>query len=179
LTGAAQGGTFAADLQAASRPGAALSIVHPTSEVRMGRINLKGVIVGGLIAGLVLNVFDYLFWGMIYAEDFAAALQALNRPPADQFIPLWIALDFLYGIALVYLYAAIRPRFGPGPGTAVRAGVFAWVLVGLFHAIGEGPLRLFPMRLIMIGTLVGLVIIPLATVVGAKFYKEGEVRGQL
>jgi hypothetical protein len=123
-------------------------------------------------------VFDYLFWGVIYAKDLAAALQAMNKPPADQFIPIWIALDFLYGLALVYLYAAIRPRFGPGAGTAVRAGLFAWVLVGLFHAIGEAPLGFFPMRLIVIGTLAGLVIMPLATVAGAKFYKEGEVRGQ-
>jgi hypothetical protein len=138
----------------------------------MGRINLKGVIVGGLVAGLVLNVFDYLFWGVIYAKDVNAALQAINRPPADQFIPLWIALDFLYGIALVYLYAAIRPRFGAGPGTAVRAGLIVWVLIGLFHAIGEGPLAFFPMRLIVIGTLAGLVFLPLATVAGAKFYKE-------
>lgn len=138
----------------------------------MGRINLKGVIVGGLVAGLVLNVFDYLFWGVIYAEEMAASLKALNRPPAEQFIPLWIALDFLYGIALVYLYAAIRPRFGAGPGTAVRAGVIGWVLVGLFHAIGEAPMGLFPMRLYVVGTLVALVTIPLATVAGAKFYKE-------
>jgi hypothetical protein len=138
----------------------------------MGRINLKGVIVGGLVAGLVLNVFDYFFWGVLFAKDLAAALQALNRPPADQYIPIWIALDFLYGIALVYLYAAIRPRFGAGPGTAVHAGLIAWVLIGLLHLIGEGPMQLFPMRLMVIGTLVGLVIIPLATVAGAKFYRE-------
>lgn len=138
----------------------------------MGRINLKGVIVGGLVAGLVLNVFDYIFWGVIYAQEMNAALQALNRPPADQFIPLWIALDFLYGIALVYLYAAIRPRFGAGPKTAIHAGVIAWLLIGLLHAVGEAPLQLFPTRLMMIGTLVALVTIPLATVAGAKFYKE-------
>jgi hypothetical protein len=30
----------------------------------MGRINVKGVIVGGLVAGLVLNVVDSLVWGM-------------------------------------------------------------------------------------------------------------------
>jgi hypothetical protein len=138
----------------------------------MGRINLKGVIVGGLVAGLVLNVFDYIFWGVMYAKEINAAMQALNRPPADQFVPIWIALDFLYGIALVYLYAAIRPRFGAGPKTAVHAGVIAWVLIGLLHAIGEAPLQLFPTRLMMIGTLLGLVTLPLATVAGAKFYKE-------
>ena len=138
----------------------------------MGRINLKGVIVGGLVAGLVLNVVDYVMWGVVFAADFAASLQALGRPPADSLIPLWIVLDFLYGILLVYLYAAIRPRFGAGPGTAVHAGVIVWVIAALFHAIGEGPLGFFPMRLYVIGTIVALVAIPVATLAGAKFYRE-------
>lgn len=142
----------------------------------MGRINLKGVIVGGLVAGLVLNVIDYVFWGVIYAADFEAALQATGRTPPESMIPLWIVLDFLYGIGLVYVYAAIRPRFGAGPGTAVRAGLIVWVFAALFHTVGEGPLGLLPMRLYVVGTVVALVALPLATVAGARFYREGEVR---
>jgi hypothetical protein len=30
----------------------------------------------------------------------------------------------IVGIALIQLYAAIRPRFGAGPATAVKAGIF-------------------------------------------------------
>ncbi|MGH7510909.1 MAG: hypothetical protein ACREMZ_15770 [Gemmatimonadales bacterium] len=138
----------------------------------MGRINLKGVIVGGLVAGLVLNVVDYVMWGIVFAEDFEAALQAMGRPPSESLIPLWIVLDFLYGIALVYLYAAMRPRFGAGAGTALRAGLIAWVLVGLFHTIGEAPLGFLPMRLYVVGTLLGLILFPVATVAGAYFYRE-------
>jgi hypothetical protein len=138
----------------------------------MGRINPKGVIVGGLVAGLVLNVIDYLAWGVWLAPDFAAALQGAGKPPADSLIPLWVLLDFVYGIALVQLYAAIRPRFGPGPGTAVKAGLFIWVLVGLLHAIGEAPLGLLPMRLYVLGTAVSLVAFLIAAVAGARFYRE-------
>jgi hypothetical protein len=138
----------------------------------MGRINLKGVIVGGLVAGLVLNVVDYVFWGVLYAKDFEAALRAIGRPPPDSLIPLFVLLDFLYGITLVYLYAAIRPRYGPGPGTAVRAGLIMWVIAGLLHSIGEAPLGFLPMRLYVIGTLVTLVLFPIAAASGAKFYRE-------
>jgi hypothetical protein len=138
----------------------------------MGRINLKGVIVGGLVAGLVLNVVDYLVWGVWLAADFAAALQAMGKPPADSLIPLFILLDFMYGIMLVYVYAAIRPRFGAGPGTAVHAALIVWVIAVLFHTIGEAPLGLLPMRLYVIGSVVALIAIPIATVAGAKFYKE-------
>jgi hypothetical protein len=138
----------------------------------MGRINLKGVIVGGLVAGLVLNVVDYLVWAVWLGPDFAAALQGAGKQPPDSLIPLWVLLDFVYGIALVQLYAAIRPRFGPGPSTAVKAGLFVWVIAGLLHSIGEGPLGLLPMRLYVIGAIVALIEFPIAAVAGAKFYRE-------
>jgi hypothetical protein len=138
----------------------------------MGRINLKGVIVGGLVAGLVLNVIDYLVWGVWLGPDFAAALQGAGKRPPDSLIPLWVLLDLVFGIALIQLYAAIRPRFGAGPGTAVKAGIYVWVLTGLLHAIGEGPLGLLPMRLYVLGTIVALIEFPLAAVAGAKFYRE-------
>lgn len=138
----------------------------------MGRINLKGVIVGGLVAGLVLNIVDYVFWGVLYAKDLEAALRAIGRPPADSLIPLFILLDFVYGIVLVYLYAAIRPRFGPGPGTAVRAGLIVWLLIALLHAIGEAPMGFFPTRLYTTSTVLYLIVFPLAAVAGAKFYRE-------
>lgn len=138
----------------------------------MGRINLKGVIVGGLVAGLVLNVIDYLVYGVWLAPDMAAAMQAAGKAPINNLIPLFVLLDFVYGIALVQLYAAIRPRFGAGPGTAVKAGLYVWVLTGLLHAISEAPMGLLPQRLYIIGTLVALISFPLAAVSGAKFYRE-------
>ena len=138
----------------------------------MGRINVKGVIVGGLVAGLVLNVIDFLVWGVWLKDDMAAMMQNTGKGPIDNLIPLFVLLDFIFGIALVQLYAAIRPRFGAGPGTAVKAGLYVWVLVGLLHAIGEAPMGLMPQRLYVVGTLVALVAFPLAAVAGAKFYRE-------
>jgi hypothetical protein len=138
----------------------------------MGRINVKGVIIGGLVAGLVLNIIDFLVWGVWLKDDMAAMMQNTGKGPIDNLIPLFVILDFLFGIALVYLYAAIRPRFGAGPGTAVKAGLFVWVLVGLLHAIGEAPMGLMPQRLYTIGTLVALVAFPVAAVAGARFYRE-------
>jgi hypothetical protein len=72
----------------------------------------------------------------------------------------------------VYLYAAIRPRFGAGPGTAVHAGLIVWIIAALLHAIGEAPFGLLPMRIYTMGVLVGLIEFPIATIAGAKFYRE-------
>jgi hypothetical protein len=130
----------------------------------MGKINLKGVIVGGLLAGVVLNVIDFLLFGVILKS---------NLPPmATSTMALFVVLDFLYGIFLVWIYAAIRPRFGAGPATAVKAGLISWVAVGLFHYLFESPMGLWPSNILLIATLVGLVQQPLAVVVGAKLYTE-------
>jgi len=140
----------------------------------MGKINMQKVLVGGLVAGLVLNVIDYLAYGVVFAQTFPMqpGTKGLFGIPI---IPWFIILDFVYGIVLVYLYAAIRPRFGAGPGTAVIAALLMWVMIGLLHALSESPMATMmgaPRQIYTIGTLISLVALPLAALVGAKFYTE-------
>ena len=121
----------------------------------MGKINLQKVIVGGLMAGLVLNLFDFLVYGVLLKNDMNAAMVALGKPAMTTNMILWfVFLDFLFGIWLVWLYAAIRPRFGAGPRTAVMAGVAMWVLFGLLNTLAQAPMGLFPQRLMVIPVVV-------------------------
>jgi hypothetical protein len=140
----------------------------------MGKINWGRVVLGGLLAGVVLNVVDWLTYGVWLKPDMAAAMTALGKSPAamDSAIPLWVALDFVSGIGLVWVYAAIRPRFGAGVKTAVIAGLAVWFFVGLLHAIGEGPMGLFPQKVYTVGTVVALVQYAVAGAVGGSVYKE-------
>ncbi|MGH7538696.1 MAG: hypothetical protein ACREMF_08685, partial [Gemmatimonadales bacterium] len=72
-------------------------------------------------------------------------------------------------------YAAIRPRFGAGPGTAVIAALLMWVMIGLLHALSESPMATTmgaPRQIYTIGTLIALVALPLGALAGAKFYTE-------
>ena len=139
----------------------------------MGKINLQKVVAGGLVAGVVLNVFDFLVYGVWLKNDMNAAMAALNKPAITTNMILWfVFLDFLYGIWLVWLYAAIRPRFGAGPKTAVTAGVAMWVLFGLLNTLAQAPMGLFPQRLMVIPLVVTLITWPIAAAAGAKFYTE-------
>jgi len=140
----------------------------------MGKINWGRVVLGGLLAGVVLNVVDYVFYGVMMKQDLAAAMQALGKQPGamDSLVPLFVTLDFVTGIALLWVYAAIRPRFGAGVKTAVIAGVAVWFFVGLLHALGEGPMGLFPQKVYTVGTIVALVQYAVAGAVGAYVYKE-------
>src|SRR3989440_5461325 len=140
----------------------------------MGKITWGRVVLGGLLAGVVLNIVDFLTYGVWLKPDMAAAMTALGKSPAamDSAIPLWVTLDFVTGIGLVWVYAAIRPRFGAGVKTAVIAGVATWFFVSLLHAVGEAPMGLFPQKLYTIPTIVTLIEYAVATTVGAYVYKE-------
>ena len=84
----------------------------------MGKINLKGVIIGGLVAGVVLNIVDFILFTVILKDEMAAMMQAMGKPAtmATGTIVWFTFVDFLFGIFLVWVYAAIRPRYGAGPG---------------------------------------------------------------
>jgi hypothetical protein len=139
----------------------------------MGKIEWRRVVLGGLVAGLVLNIVDFLVHGVWLAEDWNAAMQALGRGEmTGAHIALLVVWDFVMGIFLVWLYAAIRPRFGPGPRAAAIAGFAAWFLIGLMNSIAQAPMELYPMRLTAISVVVGLAAFVLATVAGAYFYRE-------
>lgn len=139
----------------------------------MGRINWSRVVLGGLLAGVVLNVVDWLLYGVLLAKDYAAAMQALGKQGSmDNLIPWFVFLDFVTGIALLWVYAAIRPRFGASAKTGIIAGLAVWFFIAFLHALGEAPMQLFPQRLYVIGVVVALFQLPIATAVGAYVYKE-------
>jgi hypothetical protein len=140
----------------------------------VGKINWGRVLLAGLAAGLVLNVIDWLVQGLWLMDDWAAAMQALGKAGemSAGMAVLFVVWDFVFGIFLAWLYAAIRPRFGPGPKTAVLAGLALWFLYFLMHAIGEAPMGLFPTRLYVISVLVGIVEMALAGLAAGYVYKE-------
>lgn len=139
----------------------------------MGRINWGRVVAGGLLAGLVLNVFDFVIHGVVLADQWNAALAALGKGEMSGSAIAWyVAFDFVLGIATVWLYAAIRPRFGAGPKTAAWAGVFVWFLVGLMFNVAQVPSGIWPANLLWTSAIVSVVYVPLAAVVGAWPYQE-------
>jgi hypothetical protein len=103
----------------------------------MGRINIGKVIIGGLAAGVAANALDFVINTYLVANEMREMVQRLNLR-ADQVessMWTWIGFDFVYGFLVVFTYAAIRPRFGPGPKTALVAGLCYWIA---FTALSAG-----------------------------------------
>ena len=138
----------------------------------MGNINLARVIRGGLVAGLVLNIGEYVLNIYVVAEQSRAAMEKLGLPEiANQQIVWFLILGFALGIWLLWVYAAIRPRFGAGVKTAVIAGLALWAVTTLLN-IGNVILGITPSNLMTIGTVWGLFEFVIAAIVGAWLYQE-------
>jgi hypothetical protein len=140
----------------------------------VGKINWGKVALGGLVAGLIIDVVEGILEGVILGPEWRQAMQTLGHPLRETGvnITLHILLGFAYGLMAVWLYAAIRPRFGAGPKTALYAGLGVWVLGNLLPSVNWGPRGIVPGHLFVIAVMVGLVEIVVATEAGAWLYRE-------
>ncbi|MCE5271260.1 hypothetical protein LLH00_08240 [bacterium] len=139
----------------------------------MNGINRLRVLAGGLVAGLVLATGEFVLSKPILGERWALILLNHNLPRVTMGrVGIFFALNLLLGLVLICIYASIRPRYGAGPRTAVRAGLLVWLLV---WACGYGMgwlMWLFPTGMTLTAILWGLVEAPLAALAGAWVYKE-------
>ena len=138
-------------------------------------MNVAGIIKGGLLAGLVINLGETVLNRFIVADQWAgvAALIGFEQTGTDIAIP--IIVGFLIGIAGVWLYAVARPRLGEGPASAFKIGLVVWLLAWFWRNVSLMTLGvLFPMELLLISTLWTLVETPLALMAGAWLYSEGQ-----
>ena len=140
-------------------------------------INTQKVLVGGFVAGVVMNAIDWIVNGFVLGARMKAESDAFKPGMADQMMSgstmaSYIVMDFILGFALVWTYAAIRPRFGPGIKTASYAAVLFWILAGIFLS-GYLHMGMMSTGLWMTFAVFGLVNFLLSAWAGAKFYTEG------
>ena len=77
----------------------------------MNKINFARVLLGGLVAGLVMNIGEFVVNDLILGAEMKTFFARLNLPePGGSFIAVAVILTFVMGVVLVWLYAAMRPR---------------------------------------------------------------------
>ena len=141
----------------------------------MSKMNWGRIVLGGLVAGLIMNVAEAALHAGILGPDTEALYQKFGVAAPGAANPLMlVAATFVLGITSVGLYAAIRPRFGAGARTAVVAGLFVWVLAHVWSGIylGFGYVGVIPAKLAFVPVAWGLFEAVLGTVAGAAVYKE-------
>jgi len=138
----------------------------------MNNINFGRVVLGGLVAGLILNIGEFLLNAVVLESQMKAFMAQHNFAESSNFLPIAVSLTFLLGIVIVLSYACIRPRLGAGVKTAIIAGLFAWFGVYFYCGIIYGVLFGLGMNLILLSLVWGLVEFSLAAIAGAWLYKE-------
>ena len=138
----------------------------------MSKINYGRVILGGLLAGLVLNIGEYLLNEVVLHQQMQEFFTRLHITPAANFIPIAVVITFLLGIVIVCLYAMIRPRYGAGPKTAVCAASVIWFCVYFYCGVLNAALFGLATSFVVIGMVWGIVEYSLAAIAGAWLYKE-------
>ena len=141
--------------------------------MEMNNINLGRVLLGGLLAGLVLNVGEFLLNDVVLGTQMREFFARYGiSEPGGSFLVAAVTLTFAIGILLVFLYALIRPRLGPGVKTAITAGLIMWFGIYVYTGVVNGLLFGIPINAMLIGLIWGLLEYLVAAIAGAWVYKE-------
>jgi hypothetical protein len=137
----------------------------------MGRISWGRVLLCGLAAGLAWTILSSLLT-LIVGHAFVVAVPGgrLSAPRAG-LVALLFALNLAMGIWAMWLYAAIRPRYGAGPKTAAVAGFSWWVISSLVDATW-GSFGFVPAEALLGPMAVSLPALIVSAMVGAWPYRE-------
>ena len=142
----------------------------------MNQINRARVIIGGIVGGLVIffvmGFANHICMGPMWKEWMASTGKVMDPVAAKHSLYLWCAQSILLGLTGTAIYAGIRPRFGPGHVTALRAGFLLWLAAYLAEFLNARALRFLPHHIVAGEAIAGLVAALLGTYIGAAIYKE-------
>jgi hypothetical protein len=139
----------------------------------MERTNMKRVLLGGFLAGLVINVSEFVLNTFVVGADMAAQMTKFGLPPiGPSQIAIFILFGFVEGFILAWLYAAVRPRLGQGSVTATKIGILVWFLATLYGGVSIAITGLMPANMMMVTVAWGFVELIVAANAGAYFYRE-------
>ena len=139
----------------------------------MASMNVGRVIAGGLLAGLIINISEFVLNQPILGEKWKEAMEAMNlQEVGTGAIGFFIVTSFVLGLLTVWMYAAMRPRLGAGPKSAMIAGLFVWLLYYGLVNVGIGIMGVFSFDLLGIVLGWSIVEMSIAAVIGCAIYKE-------
>ncbi|HSR42299.1 MAG TPA: hypothetical protein VLL48_09010 [Longimicrobiales bacterium] len=141
----------------------------------MSGINAGRWIGGGVAAGALIWVMEGAA-SVLYMDQMETAMTShgLSMEMSAGIWVLSVLVSLIVGLVLIFVYAAARPRFGPGPMTAGIAALVLWFGGYLPSLIGYHMLGLFPSSLLLVWACAGLLELILASLLGGWIYREGE-----
>jgi len=130
----------------------------------------------GLVAGVIINIIDFVANTLILGARMKAESDAFKPGMSDAMMAgnaviSYVIMDLVLGFALIWTYAAFRPRFGAGARTATYVAVLFWLLAMIFTA-GYRQMGIMSSGLWWSFAFIGLVNFLIAAWAGAAVYSE-------
>ena len=103
------------------------------------RINVVRTLTSGLLAGVVIMALNVAAQ-LVLSERVQREMNAWMPGAADRMqaggaaVVAGLVMKLAIGVVLVWLYAAARPRLGPGPKTASLIALAVWLLGAIFFS---------------------------------------------
>jgi hypothetical protein len=144
----------------------------------MPKINWGRLMLGGLIAAIIMFVTDGFLHERIVNADWRAVYDGLRTAEPEEHatsLAYFAIFELGRGFISMLLYATMRTHFGPGPKTAVLAGIAGWVAFSLTGPAQFIPLGFFSNALWLKVGAFHLVTSIVATLAGAFLYKDAAV----
>jgi hypothetical protein len=133
------------------------------------------VLFGGIAAGVVMNIMDAVTNGVLMFGELQAnaARLGLTLTGAES-LPSMAALaavDVVFGVVLVWLYAALRPTLGPGVKTALVAAL-AMYLSTMGIIVGFALMGVVTGEIFIKMAIAGALTLAAGAIVGARLYRD-------
>ncbi len=139
----------------------------------MTGINWRSFIVGGLVAGVIINISAITLvhgvFGEAYAATFVSHLSSEITIPTAALL-IWVRL--VVGMVVTFVYIGFRPRFGPGPRTALIACLAVWFSTYITLAFMLNKFGVLTGWRLWVTIVWGFGEVYVATLVGAWIYRE-------
>jgi hypothetical protein len=118
------------------------------------------IIIGGLIAGLLINLCDVTITVTTVAKKWNAVLQSQGLKPSPFTPPYYVSAGFIAGIVLAWVITVLSVKYGITRETALMASLLLWGISRLYGAghvvMGQMPIKIF--SIMSFGLLLGFIV---------------------
>lgn len=142
----------------------------------MKKISIGKVALAALAASLVFLFVEMILEGavlLIFGVSEAKMMQEASIPIPSGTLYYVLTIVYLYLVCslIMWVYAAIRPRFRDHMGAALAASLVFWLFAFLF-VVNYSNVGLYPLKFALLGMGFNLIEIPVAVMAGALVYRE-------
>lgn len=143
----------------------------------MEKINYTRVLLGGILASAAFVVAEVIVEGLLkliigFSEVNLAREYFPNIMLSGARYQIINILYLLFSCTTaIWLYAALRPKFGEGIKTAFIASLFIIFIIFLFM-VNNVNMEIYPLKPALISLALSLAEFPIAVIIGAVIYKS-------